>query len=275
MNDHPAEMFENIELVNEAYTAQAPLFDNIQNNNEILQWMRKQVHSTVEKYLRPGDCMLDINAGTGIDAEHFALKGYKVVAVDVADGMVNEIKLKIVRSSLQQLLFARKCSYTEVGQLSPEKFDYILSNFGGLNCISDLRTVALQLMKILNPDAFLTLVIMPPVCPLEILHALTGSFKLAFRRLYKAGITARVEGHYFKAYYHTPEDVLRAFGDQFSLVKLSGLASVVPPPYMEKFPRQFPSIFKLLKAFDERFSSYPPFNRWADQFILTLQYKPH
>ncbi len=274
MNNQPLDLPEHFERVNVAYTTQAPLFDRIQNSNEILQWMRSRVHSAVEHYLRPGDRMLDINAGTGIDAEYFALKGHSVTAVDVAEGMVHQIRMKIERGALHRFLSVRQCSYTDVGKLYPEKFDHVLSNFGGLNCLSDLRSVAGQLMKILNPGAFLTLVIMPPVCPWEILHAVKGSFRLAFRRLHKKGIMARVEGHYFKAYYHTPEDVLRAFGERFTLVKLSGLASFVPPPYMEKFPQMFPRLFTVLKKLDERFSSFLPVNRWADQYIITLRYNP-
>jgi len=273
MNNLQPEVLENIKHVNIAYTAQAPLFDNIQNNNKILLWMRRQVYNTVEKYLRPHDRMLDINAGTGIDATYFARKGFRVTATDVADGMIKEIESKIEKHGLQQFLSARQYSYTEISALEPQKFDYVLSNFGGLNCIRNLSIVAEQLKKILNNNTFLTLVIMPPVCPWEILFALKRNFKVAFRRLRKEGVMARVEGHYFKAYYHTPEIVLKAFGDQFTLVELRGLASFVPPPYMEKFPERFPTIFKLLKKLDEQFSTHTPFNRWADQFIITLHYR--
>lgn len=51
-----------------------------------------------------------------------------------------------------------------------------------------------------------------------------------------------------------------------------GLAAVSPPPYMENFPKRHPILYKLLAGADARISNWPPFNSWADHFILTVQY---
>ncbi|MDP1677036.1 MAG: class I SAM-dependent methyltransferase [Bacteroidota bacterium] len=262
---------ENATLVNIAFSAQSPLFDIIQNNNVMLQWMRSVVQRHVEEYLKPGDTILDINAGTGIDAVHFAEKGYAVHAMDIAEGMVNEIRRKIISKGLDDRITAEQRSFTEAGELSPKKFDHIFSNFGGLNCVNDLHQVAEQLLRVIKPNGLLTLVIMPPICPWEIAHIFRGDTTIGMRRLHNDGIIAHIEGHYFKTYYHTVSSLIKSFGDQCTVLKIRGVASFSPPPYMEKFPQKFPGVYSFLQSCDERFSMFRPFNRWADQFIITMK----
>ena len=264
---------DNASHVNAAFTAQAPLFDSIQNNNMMLQWMRSVVHKHVEEYLRPGDTILDINAGTGIDAVHFAQQGHSVHAMDIADGMVNEIKRKIETYKLENRITTEVRSFTEAGTLAPRTFDHIFSNFGGLNCVQDLHPVAEQLCQIVKPNGFLTLVIMPPICPWELAYVFQGNTSMGLRRLRKGGIIAHIEGEYFRTYYHSVSNVIRSFGDRFTVLKIRGVASFSPPPYMEKFPQKYPRLYLFLQSCDERFSTLAPFNRCADQFIITMKYQ--
>lgn len=265
---------QNSVLVNEAFSAQAPLFDNIQRSNPMLEWMRSVVHRHMAEYVRPGQSLLDINAGTGIDALHFAEAGLRVHAMDIAEGMVSEIQKKIPQYSLQGTVTAEQRSFTDAGGLAPKQFDHVFSNFGGLNCIPDLRTVSDQLRMIITPGGLVTMVIMPRICPWELLHLLRGNTTIALRRFRKNGVTAHIEGHYFTTYYHSVADIISAFGSDFSVQNIRGVASCSPPPYMEKFPKKYPHVYTFLQSCDEQFSAYPPFNRWADQCIITLKYVP-
>jgi ubiquinone/menaquinone biosynthesis C-methylase UbiE len=260
--------------VNNAFSAQAPLFDGIQRSNPMLEWMRSVVHRHMDAYIRPGQSLLDINAGTGIDALHFAKAGLTVHAMDIAEGMVSEVKKKIAAFSLQGSVTTEQRSFTEAGALAPKQFDHVFSNFGGLNCIPDLRPVAQQLRMIVKPRGFVTVVIMPRVCPWELLHLFRGNTEIGLRRLRPNGVVAHIEGHYFTTYYHSVGTAVHAFGNDFPVVQVRGVASCSPPPYMEKFPKRFPRLTAFLQGCDEHLTAVPPFNRWADQFILTMQYLP-
>jgi hypothetical protein len=55
---------------------------------------------------------------------------------------------------------------------------------------------------------------------------------------------------------------------------LEGLASIGPPPHADTFPKRFPRLYKTLTSIDEKICHLSPFNRWADHFILTVQYFP-
>lgn len=262
----------NNDQVRRAFSAQAPLFDSYERTNIVLQWMRRQVYKHEEEFLSPGDSIFELNAGTGIDAVHFAQKGHSVFAIDIAEGMIAELEKKVNSMQTAERISYARCSFTDLRSLPARRFDHVFSNFGGLNCIPDLAVVADQLPVFLKPGATITLVIMPRVCPWELLHVLGGNSNLAFRRLSKNGAAANIEGHHFTTYYFTPEEVTRSFGRRFRLVRLRGLASISPPPYKSPFAERHPGLYKALTAFDELFSALPPFNRWADHFIITLKY---
>ncbi|HTX17178.1 MAG TPA: class I SAM-dependent methyltransferase [Bacteroidota bacterium] len=264
----------NAEQVRKAFSAQAPFFDAYESSNPVLAWMRRQVYAHEEEFLTPGASILELNAGTGIDAVHFAGMGHSVFAIDNAEGMLAELEKKMLGRGLGDRIEFKRLSYTDLDALPDRRFDHVFSNFGGLNCVPDLRPIARQLPRHLKPGATVTMVIMPRICPWELLHSATGNFRLAFRRLSKKGSTANVEGVRFQAYYFSSREVLASFGPEFSLARLRGLASVSPPPHMVPFVRKRPSLYNVLTRIDERLSTIPPFDRWADHFILTLRYSP-
>lgn len=264
----------NVDNARRAFSAQAPYFDSYERNNIILHWMRRQVYNHVEEFLSPGDAIFELNAGTGIDAVHFARNGHSVFAIDNAEGMLKELEQKIHSFQLEESIRFACCSFTELQTLPEFRFDHVFSNFGGLNCIADLRSVTKELPRFLKSGAMVTFVVMPHVCPWELLHLISGNSRLAARRLSKNGTLAHIEGHHFLTYYFSPRNVIRSFDDRFKLVKLRGLASFSPPPFMADFAEHHPTLYRVLTRLDERYSTLFPFNRWADHFIITLQYLP-
>jgi ubiquinone/menaquinone biosynthesis C-methylase UbiE len=269
-----AEIESNIELASKAFSAQAAHFDADEESNRILKWMRKQVYRHEEEFLLPQSSILELNAGTGIDAVYFAQIGHSVFAIDNAPGMVDQLQKKISTNHFEDHIRCALCSFTQLQTLPAEQFDHVFSNFGGLNCIPNLQEVIQQLPRLLKPGATITFVIMPRVCPWEIAQAFRGKIRLAFRRFSRNGTSAHIDGHKFLSYYHSPSQVIESFDNRFVLARLRGLASLSPPPYYDTFPMKHPRIYNLLIRLDERYSTLPPFNRWADHFIITMKYLP-
>lgn len=264
----------NFTNVSAAFSKQSPSFDEIEDHNEILQWMRKQIHAHCMRHFIPGETILELNCGTGIDAVFFAEQGMKVHATDLSDGMLNELKKKVEKKKFQDKISFEQCSFTELNKLEHKDFDHIFSDFGGLNCVKEIDKVIASFKALLKPGGKATLVIMPPVCPWEILLALKGNFKIAFRRFKKNGAESHLEGERFLSYYFTPSKIIADFGMEYEMLELQGLGSFVPPPYLESFPQKHPAFFKKLKQLDENVCHTFPFNRWADHFILTMRMKP-
>ena len=196
-----AELIDNSKEVNEAFSRQASHFEADDLQNPLLQMMRSQVYNHVSRFINKPSRILELNSGTGIDAFHFVQQGHTVHATDLSDGMVQQIKKKVDLFNLQNLTI-QKLSYDQLDQLKGQKFDFIFSNFGGLNCIDDLSKVTMNLKGILESGGYVTWVIMPPVCPWEILSLLIGN-RNAFRRFNKNGVVAHLEGKHFRVWYHS------------------------------------------------------------------------
>ncbi|MBK9097271.1 MAG: class I SAM-dependent methyltransferase [bacterium] len=258
--------------VNKAFSRQSSNYDEYDKSNPTLTWMRNQVMKHALKFLRPNDKILELNSGTGIDAQFFAERGFSVHCTDLSDGMVEQMKNKFSLGRFSEKISVQQCSFTELDKIGDRKFDFIFSNFGGLNCIPDLKEVTKFFPSLLNKNGRVCLVILPPVCPWEIVQLFRGKFDIAFRRFKKEGVLASVEGVKFRTYYFSARQVMKALGMSFKLLKLESLALFTPIPQMEKIPKKFPRFATALNKIDEMISVVPPFNRIGDHIIVTTEY---
>jgi len=258
--------------VQRAFSKQAEHYDEDDLANPILLAWRKQVYDHVKSYLKPIDSILELNSGTGIDALYFARLGNQVLATDYSHGMIDQIQAKITREHIEDRLSCRLCSFESLAEITEKKFDYVFSNFGGLNCSSDLSRITTQLPSLVSPGGFVTLVIMPPVCPWELARVFKGKHD-TFRRLRKGGTMAHLEGEYFKTYYYSLPYLKRKIGKEFLFVKTEGLGTFAPPPSAVEFVNRNPKITSVLRWLDRLSRNIFPFNRWGDHIIVTFQYK--
>ncbi len=260
--------------VQEAFTRQSEHYDHDDFSNQILINWRQLVYSNIDGFIKPNSRILELNAGTGIDALRMVLLGHTVHATDYAPGMIKKINQKIFNHDLLGRFTSQQCSFETLNLISEKKFDYVISNFGGLNCCKDLTKVTNHLASLLNPGAFVTWVIMPKISPWEFLRFFKGR-KSAFRRLKSEGTMAHLEGKYFKTYYHSLQDIKEAFGKDFTFLKCEGLGIMSPPPASISFSLKYPAIYSFLKNIDRIVKNTFPFNRWGDHIIVTFQYKCH
>jgi ubiquinone/menaquinone biosynthesis C-methylase UbiE len=143
--------------VNAAFSRQAAVYDAYEEHHAILQWMRDQVRAHALSFLQPADKILELNAGTGLDAVFFARRGFKVHATDLSDGMISQLKRKVDLLKLQDKITVQQCSFTELEKARIGPIDYIFSNFGGLNCVADLTFVTKKIPALLKPGGFVGL----------------------------------------------------------------------------------------------------------------------
>ncbi len=265
---------DHVETVAEAFSRKAAEYDAFGDAHINLARMRRKVYNHLLRFLQPADRILELNAGTGIDATFLARQGYTVHAIDIAPGMLDHLAAKI-EQQLHDRLTYQALSFTEIDRVAGGPYEYLFSNFGGLNCISDLASVTQHLPKILKPGGKLTWVIMPPICPWEMALILKGKFRMAARRLRHGGTLAHVGGVRFMTYYFTPRQVLKALGPDFNLLCLEGLSVFTPPADRQHFPRRFPRLYRALVQIDDALAPHAPFNQWGDFFILTAQAIEH
>jgi ubiquinone/menaquinone biosynthesis C-methylase UbiE len=267
-------MPEQFQAVNAAFSKQSIHYDEDDERNIVLKDMRSQVYDHVNRFIKPESHILELNAGTGIDALKFVSWGHDVLATDLSNGMIAQIEHKIQKYNLETHLRCQRLSYEEIDRLAGEKFDFVFSNFGGLNCIKDLSKVTRHLPSLLRPGGIVTWVIMPRFYLWEMAGLLKGHGKKAFRRMNRQGVKSHLEGEFFTTYYHSFSDIRKAFGEHFKLLAAEGLAAISPPPHRMDLPTNYPVIYKFLRGTDEIARTHFPFNRWADHIIVTFQYMP-
>ncbi len=259
--------------VQRAFSKQAEHYDQDDFSNPILIDWRKRVYEHINLFIKPNSNILELNAGTGIDALHLVGQGHIVLATDNAPGMIQKINEKIEHFGLEDRLQSKQCSFESLGLLKGKKLDYVFSNFGGLNCFEDLSRITKQLPDLLNKDAYVTWVIMPPVSLWELMWIFKGK-KTAFRR-FKKGQLAHLEGELFKTYYHSLSKIKRDFSENFIFLKSEGIGALSPPPASLNFIKKYSKAYSFLKKLDHVLKDHFPFNRWADHIIVTFQFNGH
>lgn len=255
-----------------AFSKQSAVFDEIYTSNKIIQYKRARVRDHVNAYLAPHSHILELNAGTGEDSLYFAQQGHHVHATDIATGMLEKLSDK-VKGHKQVTI--EQCSFTALNTLlNKGPYDFVFSNFAGLNCTDQLGQVLHSLLPLLKPNGIVTIVILPPFCLWETMLALRGHFKTAFRRFNsKNGRVAYVEGVPFTCWYYKPSYVIEAVKNDFEVLGVEGLCTIVPPSYLERFPLRFPKLYRLLMRLENRLKSTWPWRSIGDYYIISLRKK--
>jgi SAM-dependent methyltransferase len=126
---------------------------------------RAVVWREIDGLFRAGDRVLDLGCGPGDDALHLAGLGVEVVAIDAAPKMVEVARSRGVNASVLAI------EDLENAQAKTLALQGAISNFGALNCIADLRPVADQLARLIQPAGHLAICLMGRFCLTDWRHA--------------------------------------------------------------------------------------------------------
>lgn len=262
-------MDSNQEQINKGFSLIYEEYDELNTFDNKALWQRKRIYSHVTKFLLPQHSMLEINAGSGIDAVYFAQRGNKVTATDLSDGFELQIQKKIEGFNLSGKLDFVKLPYSELECLFPKKFDYIFSNFGGLNCVEDPMEVISKFKGILNPGGRVSLVIMPKHYPGEWMLLLKDR-KIALRRYKKKAIKANVEGFKIDVWYHSLKTIKKGIKKDYDVLKSENLGTVFTQNKF--FGKENPRFFKFILKINMLLRWLTP-SGVGDYYIVTFQKK--
>ena len=263
----------NEENVETAFSKQAIIFDDLYANDSIIQYKRKRVRELIKRTI-PAKCnILELNCGTGEDAIWLANEGHLVHATDISANMLEVLHQKVKSSKLENRISYELCSFSALDKLCYRgPYDLIFSNFAGLNCTGELEKVLQYFSPLLKPEGIVTLVILPPFCLWESLLIFKGMFKTATRRLLnKNGTPAKVEGSPFKCWYYKPSVITNHLKEEFTLLNIEGLCTIVPPSYISQFGQKHPGIFKFLSKKENKWKDKWPWKYIGDYYIITLK----
>jgi len=252
----------------------ADRYDESFTSSLIGEAQRAAVWRTLAKTFRPGNHILEIGCGTGVDACFLAERGIRVAACDSSPQMIDVAMRKIQERGLAQLVRPFVMRAEDIAALpADELFDGVFSNFGVLNCVEDLKRVASGLARLLKPGAAAVLCWMGPGCVWEIgWYLAQGKRDEAFRRFHSDGVSARVaDGAFVRVRYPSVRILSRAFAPEFRLKSVQGIGVAVPPSYLEPWARRHPRLLQLCRQFDACLGCCPGIRSLGDHVLVQLQ----
>jgi SAM-dependent methyltransferase len=240
-----------------AFDQLAERYDVLWSESAIGQQQRAAVWRRIDPLFHAGDRVLDIGCGTGVDGRHLIERGIEVCGIDASKEMV-----RVARS---RGVDANHMAAEDLGSLAGE-FDGAISNFGGLNCVSDLRTVARALGRLIRLGGHVAICLAGPCCAWETAHYFArGEFSKAIRRWNPRGCDASIGVH---VDYPSVRGLVRVFRQDFRLTGWYGIGLCVPPSYVDGISE---TNIERLAALDRRLAHLPALRALADHRLLLFR----
>ena len=255
-----------------AFDGIAAEYDTLFTFSTIGRTQRNAVWKRAAAAFAPGDRVLELNCGTGEDAMFLAHRGLNVTACDASGQMIEQAKVRKGRQAPWAAVDFHVLPTERLYELPAQPlFDGVFSNFSGLNCVADLRTVAGELAMRLRPRAKLLLCFSTRFCLWEILHyTAKGDFQKALRRC--SGVSpVSLNACSFPVYYPTIGQLRRSFAPAFRLRSVMGVGIAVPPSYMEKWIGKHPRVLTAMNCFDAAVCDLPGFRIIGDHMLLSME----
>lgn len=254
------------------FDAAAALYDQEFDSRRPTVRLRQIMMKVFVRYFPTHGSLLELNCGTGTDAIALANHCMTVYATDDSPAMVTAAREKVARAGLTSQITVDRLSFDELDQLRGRMFDGVYSNFGGLNCVPDLSSIAAAVSTLMKPGGYFVLCVMTDFSIWE-----TTAFLLrlrwhtAFRRLRRDGVDARVHETTLSIYYHSPDSIRSAFEPRFELVEIGGLSVFTPPPGATKANSVLRPVIPFLELLDDAVHRSYPFRRIGDHCYIVMR----
>ncbi len=297
--------------VQAAFDHAAGSYDEDFSESIIGRLQRAAIWRQIDRLFQPGDQVLDLGCGTAVDAIYLAGRGVRVHGIDISPEMIESARRRVREHGLEGWVTSevlriedlerwpagRKPSIsnrvTEVksppfverqqtDQVERDRepsedtrFDGVLSNFGALNCVSDLRPLARILSNLLRPGGRVAICVMNRSCLWEVgYYTVKGEFRKATRRLRPGRARASLGSpQSFPVYYHNRRQLIVAFAADFRLRAVSGIGVFVPPSYLEAWAKRVPAWMRVLDQMDRMVGRWPGFRSLGDHQLLIFEKK--
>jgi ubiquinone/menaquinone biosynthesis C-methylase UbiE len=258
----------------------ASTYDSVFTRTAIGQLQRKRVWKYIEHIIPQLNEieMLELNAGTGEDADLFSEKGFNIVATDISQETLRVTDMRARQFSMQHRITSQYLDLDTFNEsLFDKKFDLVFSNFGGINCIhpDSLNSLFAKLPLILKPGGRFVGVVMPKLCALETaLFMMRFRFRKAFRRWTDDDVITDVSGAPMKTWYYQPSQIKKWTRKMFDVVSIKPVGIALPPSCFEDFFARHKTLLVFFNHLENQFNRLSLLSGISDHYIIDLQLKP-
>lgn len=256
----------------------AEIYDTDFTHSKTGVLQRERVHYYLKKQLsnRSNLSVLELNCGTGEDALWLAKQGCSVLATDISETMVLVAKEKVSKAGLDAEITCKVLNIETLDSLGHSvKYDFIFSDFGGLNCVApkDLKKISASLQRLLHPNGRFIGVIMSRFCWWETLYfTLKGQFKKAWRRQKKEAIAAPLTPTTtVDTWYYSPKEFSQLLQEKFEYEAVHPIGFMLPPSYLDNWFKNKPFLMRILNRLEKISPSFC--SKWSDHYLIVLRPK--
>jgi 2-polyprenyl-3-methyl-5-hydroxy-6-metoxy-1,4-benzoquinol methylase len=257
--DDPRADLNRIQSVAHAYDLIADDYDAQLESSPLAREMRRQLHTHLARLFRPGDRVLDLTAGTGIDACFLAARGVHVSALDISSRMIMDLQERA--KNLRVQVDAQVLDAQDLAEFDAKDFDGAISTFAGLNTVEDVPKLARALREKVKPRGRILIHALNSFCLWEAVAA-----KLQGRPPRGQPQDLRVGARYISHARFDPYELWQSsFAPAFRLNMVYAMSVIAAPVLVDRFPRLAPMLFALDRLMGRAFP------KAGDFFVMELE----
>lgn len=254
-----------------SFDTAAARYDQAFTHSVIGRLQRRYVREQLTKILAAHQPkkILEVNCGTGEDALWLSGQNYEVIATDISEAMIGVAKSKNPSGNPE----FKTVDLNEIGPyFKDEQFDLIFSNFGGLNCLSEVQLELFfkNASALLSEKGKLVLVLMPKNTLWEQFYFFSKAKFREMSRRKKDSAIANVDGESVITYYYNPNEMVRLADYYFKLGSVHPIAFFVPPSYLEPFFKDKTRLLSALDRMESTIKNRKGLSKYADHYFITL-----
>jgi ubiquinone/menaquinone biosynthesis C-methylase UbiE len=241
--------------------------------NETSRWMREVTLGLLLKIYKPGQTLLEMGSGTGIETLELLKRGIKIVAIDVSKEMLSELQRRATQSRIENSIQLRHLSSSNVSDLIWDTafpdggFDGVFSTFGAINLEPDLCKLSKNIRRLVKKKALVTFAVWNRLALSDLLvETLQGDISLLRQRL-SGRVRATSESNFsLDVLTYSPKRFASFFSQDFDAKVILGLPMIIPPYQYRKGAGLFVKFRKL----DLAIGRLPIFRNLGENFVLTM-----
>lgn len=252
-------------------------YDAVFTESLIGQAQRRVSHKWLRPLLagKPGLQLLEINCGTGADAYWMAEHGHFVTATDGSPAMIDKAQQRSATTALLHQPVFQICAFEELqAAFQGRRFNCIVSNFAGLNCVSPeaMQKLSGQLQSLLLPGGYLAVVVFGKYCLWDTLYyLLKGRPGQAFRRWSNKEVLVPLSPAVDQPVYYYSIKAFAQLWLPLQLIEKKPVGLCIPPSWMKGYMQQHPRFFQTLVKWDITLGSTSLFTGLADHAFLLFK----
>jgi SAM-dependent methyltransferase len=249
-----------------AYDALAAEYDRLVEEDF---WMRQILWARYLQTFRPGERLLDVACGTGLDTLFLARSGLEMAGIDASPGMIGQLQSKAGREGLR--IDARVGDAADLSAWPDRSLDGLISAFAGLNTV-DLERFAAEADRVLRPGGRMVLHLLAPAGVWSRLRPLvrlrwSEARAVAGRR----ELDAEISGHRVSHALRPPLETWQTwFAPRFALRRAYALGFLWPRSANARLPCP---LRRVLGGIEPRLGSLPGLRDAGRFFVLEMEKK--